>query len=106
MDCKFCLTALMGLERNLTAGEIVGQVLHVMRENGLKATNSRLNVVMMGMGEPLLNLGRGLKGDTAAMRPRRHCDLPAAHYGLHLRNRAEDGGTGPRSGPTQGWPSR
>ncbi len=61
VDCKFCLTALMGLERNLTAGEIVGQVLHVMRENGLKATSSRLNIVMMGMGEPLLNLDAVLK---------------------------------------------
>jgi len=61
VDCKFCLTALMGLERNLTAGEIVGQVLYVMRENGLKATDSRLNVVMMGMGEPLLNLDAVLK---------------------------------------------
>src|SRR5271167_3749138 len=61
VDCKFCLTALMGLERNLTAGEIVGQVLYVMRENGLKATDSRLNVVMMGMGEPLLNLEAVLK---------------------------------------------
>jgi 23S rRNA (adenine2503-C2)-methyltransferase len=61
VDCKFCLTALMGLERNLTAGEIVGQVLYVMHENGLKATDSRLNVVMMGMGEPLLNLEAVLK---------------------------------------------
>ncbi len=61
VDCKFCLTALMGLERNLTAGEIVGQVLYVMQENGLKATDSRLNVVLMGMGEPLLNLEAVLK---------------------------------------------
>ncbi len=61
VDCKFCLTALMGLERNLTAGEIVGQVLYVMHENGLKATDSRLNVVLMGMGEPLLNLDAVLK---------------------------------------------
>ena len=61
VDCKFCLTALMGLERNLTAGEIVGQVLYVARENGLKPADSRLNVVMMGMGEPLLNLGQVLK---------------------------------------------
>ena len=35
VDCKFCMTALMGLERNLTAGEIVGQVLSVARHNGL-----------------------------------------------------------------------
>jgi 23S rRNA (adenine2503-C2)-methyltransferase len=61
VDCKFCLTALMGLERNLTAGEIVGQVLYVARENRLKATDSRMNVVMMGMGEPLLNLDNVLK---------------------------------------------
>jgi len=61
VDCKFCLTALMGLERNLTAGEIAGQVLLVMREHRLKATDSRLNIVMMGMGEPLLNLEAVLK---------------------------------------------
>jgi 23S rRNA (adenine2503-C2)-methyltransferase len=61
VDCKFCLTALMGLERNLTAGEIVGQVLYVARANGLKASDTRLNVVMMGMGEPLLNLDNVLK---------------------------------------------
>lgn len=61
VDCRFCLTALMGLERNLTAGEIVGQVLYVAREHGLKPTDNRLNVVMMGMGEPLLNLDNVLK---------------------------------------------
>jgi 23S rRNA (adenine2503-C2)-methyltransferase len=61
VDCKFCLTALMGLERNLTAGEIVGQVLYAARKNGLQAAKSRLNVVMMGMGEPLLNLPDVLK---------------------------------------------
>jgi len=61
VDCRFCLTALMGLERNLTAGEIVGQVLYVAREHGLTATDARMNVVMMGMGEPLLNLENVLK---------------------------------------------
>ncbi len=61
VDCKFCLTALMGLERNLTAGEIVGQVLYLARENGLNASATRMNVVMMGMGEPLLNLDNVLK---------------------------------------------
>src|SRR5438105_3439208 len=35
VDCKFCLTALLGLERNLTAGEIVGQVLRVAADRGL-----------------------------------------------------------------------
>jgi 23S rRNA (adenine2503-C2)-methyltransferase len=61
VDCKFCMTALMGLERNLTAGEIVGQVLFVARDNGLLQPNTRFNIVMMGMGEPLLNLANVLK---------------------------------------------
>jgi 23S rRNA (adenine2503-C2)-methyltransferase len=60
VDCKFCLTALMGLERNLTAGEIVGQVLYIVRDAGLELKSSRLNIVM-GMGEPLLNLEPVLK---------------------------------------------
>ncbi len=55
VDCKFCMTALMGLERNLTAGEIVGQVIRVAD------TERPLNIVMMGMGEPLLNLPNVLK---------------------------------------------
>lgn len=61
VDCKFCLTALMGLERNLTAGEIVGQVLHLAQDNGLWAREKRINIVMMGQGEPLLNLAAVLK---------------------------------------------
>ena len=56
VNCQFCLTAKMGLERNLTAGEIVGQVLLVAGLNGLSASIERLNIVMMGQGEPLLNL--------------------------------------------------
>jgi 23S rRNA (adenine2503-C2)-methyltransferase len=61
VDCRFCLTALMGLERNLTAGEIVGQVLFIAAERGLTPASPRMNVVMMGMGEPLLNLDNVLK---------------------------------------------
>src|SRR2546422_3537100 len=61
VDCKFCMTALMGVERNLTAGEIVGQVLYVARDNGLLEPGARLNIVMMGMGEPLLNLPNVVK---------------------------------------------
>lgn len=56
VNCQFCLTALMGLERNLTAGEIVGQILKVAALNGLETSIDRLNIVMMGQGEPLLNL--------------------------------------------------
>src|SRR5262245_52954602 len=47
VNCRFCLTALMGLERDLTAGEIVGQVLLVIEANRLHASTDRLNIVMM-----------------------------------------------------------
>ena len=61
VDCKFCLTALMGLERSLTAGEIAGQVLRVAAENNLHEQAGRVNIVMMGQGEPLLNLPNVIK---------------------------------------------
>jgi 23S rRNA (adenine2503-C2)-methyltransferase len=75
VDCKFCMTALMGLERSLTAGEIVGQVLFVARDNGLLADSTRsndtrrFNIVMMGMGEPLLNLANVLKATRILVDP-------------------------------------
>lgn len=69
VDCKFCLTALMGLERNLTAGEIVGQVLHVAAAHGLDPRDRVLNVVMMGQGEPLLNLANVLKATRLLVDP-------------------------------------
>lgn len=59
--CKYCMTARLGFERNLTAGEIVGQVLYVARANSLHSEGSRVNIVMMGQGEPLLNLPNVLK---------------------------------------------
>ncbi len=60
MKCKFCNTARMGLTRNLTASEIVCQVLHLYREAEL-SENQAFNVVFMGMGEPLANLNNVLK---------------------------------------------
>jgi 23S rRNA (adenine2503-C2)-methyltransferase len=54
VDCKFCLTAQLGLIRNLTAGEIVAQVLLAL-EDHRDALAPRTNVVLMGQGEPLLN---------------------------------------------------
>src|SRR5580704_4672337 len=69
VDCKFCMTALMGLERNLTAGEIVGQVLLVARENQLRHDGGRLNIVMMGQGEPLLNLENVVKATRILLDP-------------------------------------
>src|SRR6266478_56100 len=69
VDCKFCMTAMLGLERNLTAGEIVGQVLVLAREHSLRADGGRLNIVMMGQGEPLLNLANVLKATRILLDP-------------------------------------
>ena len=54
VNCQFCLTATLGLIRNLTAGEILGQVLVALAENR-DALKPQTNVVLMGQGEPLLN---------------------------------------------------
>jgi len=54
VDCHFCLTATLGLIRNLTAGEIVGQVLIALDENRA-SLKPQTNIVLMGQGEPLLN---------------------------------------------------
>ena len=54
VDCHFCLTAQLGLIRNLTAAEIIGQILVVLAENREQLT-PQTNVVLMGQGEPLLN---------------------------------------------------
>ncbi len=55
VGCSFCLTAKGGFTRDLSAGEIVAQVLAVKMDNDI-AANRRLNIVYMGMGEPLDNL--------------------------------------------------
>jgi 23S rRNA (adenine2503-C2)-methyltransferase len=55
VDCQFCLTALLGVKRNLTAGEIVGQVLSILNEQKVSPPKDRINLVFMGMGEPFLN---------------------------------------------------
>jgi 23S rRNA (adenine2503-C2)-methyltransferase len=60
MGCRFCLTASMGLIRNLTADEIAGQVMAVRRE--LKGQGEITNIVFMGMGEPLRNFDEVVKG--------------------------------------------
>ncbi len=54
VNCQFCLTATLGLLRNLTAGEILGQVLRVLELHQAEL-KPQTNVVLMGQGEPLLN---------------------------------------------------
>jgi 23S rRNA (adenine2503-C2)-methyltransferase len=62
VNCQFCLTARLGMRRNLTAGEIAGQVAAVLNRQRVRIGSgrgvempSRINLVFMGMGEPFLN---------------------------------------------------
>jgi 23S rRNA (adenine2503-C2)-methyltransferase len=62
VDCRFCMTATLGLRRNLTAGEIAGQVLAVLADNQGhllprfgSPRHRQTNIVLMGQGEPLFN---------------------------------------------------
>jgi 23S rRNA (adenine2503-C2)-methyltransferase len=59
MKCAFCLTGRMGIVRDLTAGEIVGQVRVLARALGM--LDKRFNIVLMGMGEPLHNYDATMK---------------------------------------------
>ena len=61
VGCQFCLTALLGVKRNLTAGEIVGQIISVLNDQKAFPGRERLNLVFMGMGEPLLNFDNFIK---------------------------------------------
>jgi 23S rRNA (adenine2503-C2)-methyltransferase len=59
LECTFCSTAQQGFNRNLKVSEIIGQVWRVAKDIGLTGDSTKrpiTNVVMMGMGEPLLNL--------------------------------------------------
>jgi 23S rRNA (adenine2503-C2)-methyltransferase len=55
VNCQFCLTAKLGLQRNLTAGEIAGQVIAILDRHAVEVGRDRVNLVFMGMGEPFLN---------------------------------------------------
>jgi 23S rRNA (adenine2503-C2)-methyltransferase len=61
VDCQFCLTALLGVKRNLSAGEIVGQVCAVLKDQNVSPPEDRINLVFMGMGEPFLNYDNFVK---------------------------------------------
>jgi 23S rRNA (adenine2503-C2)-methyltransferase len=61
VDCQFCLTALLGVKRNLTAGEMVGQVTAALNDRRVAPPQDRVNLVFMGMGEPFLNYPNFIK---------------------------------------------
>lgn len=61
MGCVFCATGISGMERNLTAGEIMAQVWAAQRHCVSQGLSQVTNVVYMGMGEPLANLSAVLK---------------------------------------------
>jgi len=79
MECVFCATGRMGLQRNLSAGEIVEQVLYVARELDLLEGGPGLsNIVIMGMGEPFANYSNTMK----AVR----CLIDPSRYGMGARH--------------------
>ena len=76
LGCRFCATGNLGFKRDLSAGEIISQVLIMKRE--LSGYTGKINLVFMGMGEPLLNyvnlkkaLGRLTDDKGVAISPRR-----------------------------------
>jgi 23S rRNA (adenine2503-C2)-methyltransferase len=73
VGCAFCATGQMGFRRHLTSGEIVAQALHFarsLRGGGDESTDERLsNVVLMGMGEPLLNYDHSLSAIRLLIHP-------------------------------------
>lgn len=96
VGCVFCATGQTGFRRNLTSGEIVAQALHFARE--LRAQGERItNVVLMGMGEPLLNYGASLEAIRRLIDPRgfgmgqRHITLSTVGLVPGIRRLAKEG---------------
>jgi hypothetical protein len=77
LGCRFCATGTLGFTRNLSAGEIVDQVLFAERDQMLEITN----VVFMGMGEPFMNTDAVLQ---AAARSTMPMDWPSAAAYRHI----------------------
>ena len=93
LDCKFCATGTMGFLRNLTAGEIIDQVIQAQRHADRRITN----LVYMGMGEPMLNYDEVMKSIDIITHDRslnigaRHITVSTAGYADRIRQMADEG---------------
>ena len=90
LDCGFCATATMGFLRNLTAGEIIDQIMQVKKHSGKRITN----LVYMGMGEPLLNYDQVMNSveiiTTGMNIAARHITISTAGWVPGIRKLAEE----------------
>lgn len=92
LDCKFCATGTMGFARNLTAGEIVDQVIQIQRLSHKRISN----IVYMGMGEPMLNYDNVMKSvelitsEESLNIGARHITISTAGYPDGIRRMAEE----------------
>ncbi|MEE8389441.1 MAG: 23S rRNA (adenine(2503)-C(2))-methyltransferase RlmN [Anaerolineae bacterium] len=98
VGCTFCATGQMGFRRDLSSGEIVAQVLHFARILRDEAKGERLtNVVLMGMGEPLLNYDSSLDAVRRLIHPQgfnlgqRHITLSTVGVVPGIRRLADEG---------------
>jgi 23S rRNA (adenine2503-C2)-methyltransferase len=92
-DCRFCATGTMGFYRNLTVGEIIGQITGVQRY----APRRISNIVFMGMGEPMLNYDNVMRAidiiaddEGIGISPRR-ITVSTVGYGKRIRQMADEG---------------
>ncbi len=92
LDCKFCATGTMGFFRNLSAGEIIDQVLYAQTQSDRRITN----LVYMGMGEPMLNYENVMKSidivtnDHSLNIGTRHITISTAGYANKIRQMADE----------------
>ena len=109
LKCAFCLTGIAGYTRNLDAGEILGQVATVMEEHPVTRTHPHRreddpfpwNMVVMGMGEPLLNYDATVAALRVLMDPRRLRRAAAQAHALDGRHPARARASRPRAGAAE-----
>ncbi len=100
VDCRFCLTATLGLVRNLSAGEIVGQVLVALEDNRA-ALKPQTNIVLMGQGEPLLNYDAVMAALRILLDPNGAGDFAEARDAFDQRHRSRDRADGAGKGAAE-----